>query len=220
MLQHFLNNKWTKRAVFLVCLVPLSVLVWKGFHSDLTANPIEKITHFTGDWTIYFLLITLAVTPLRKLIPQLNLIRFRRMFGLYAFFYASLHFSTFLVLDHFFDFARIVEDIAKRPFITVGFTGFVLLIPLAVTSTAGMIRRLGGRRWNLLHRLIYVTACLGVIHYYWLVKSDITLPVRYGAILAFLFIVRAAFWLRARQSKPARSVAKKNTERAETSPAA
>jgi len=207
MLQRFLNNKWTKRVLFLACLGPASVLLWKGFHNDLTANPIEKITHFTGDWTIYFLLTTLTITPLRKLVPPLNLIRFRRMFGLFAFFYACLHFSTYLVLDHFFDFARIVDDIAERPFVTVGFTGFVLLIPLAITSTAGMIRRLGGRRWNLLHRLIYVTAVCGVIHYYWLVKSDVRLPLLYGGILAILFLVRIVFWLRARQSKPARSPA-------------
>lgn len=214
MLQRFINNKWTKRVVFLVCLVPLSVLVWKAIHNDLTANPIEKITHFTGDWIIYFLLITLSITPLRKLIPQLNLIRFRRMFGLFAFFYASLHFSTYLVLDLFFDFSRIGEDIAKRPFITVGFTGFVLLIPLAVTSTAKMIRRLGGRRWNLLHRLIYVTATAGVIHYYWLVKSDVRLPLLYGAILTVLFSVRIVFWLRSRQSKLARVSARAAAERA------
>ncbi|HWP84347.1 MAG TPA: protein-methionine-sulfoxide reductase heme-binding subunit MsrQ, partial [Terriglobia bacterium] len=176
MLQAFLNHKWTKRAAFVLCLTPLGVLIWKGLHNDLTANPIEKITHFTGDWTIYFLLITLSVTPLRKLVPPLNLIRFRRMFGLFAFFYGCLHFATYMALDLFFDFSRIAEDIVLRPFITVGFTGFVLMIPLAVTSTAKMIRRLGGRRWNLLHRLVYVTAVCGVVHYYWLVKSDVRLP--------------------------------------------
>jgi sulfoxide reductase heme-binding subunit YedZ len=208
MLQRFINNKWTKRVAFLLCLGPVSWLVWKGFQNDLTANPIERITHFTGDWTIYFLLITLSITPLRKLAPPLNLIRFRRMFGLFAFFYACLHFSTYLVLDHFFDLTRIVDDIKDRPFVTVGFTGFVLLIPLAITSTAGMIRRLGGRRWNLLHRLVYVTAVCGVIHYYWLVKSDVRLPLLYGGILASLFLVRIAYWLRARQLKPARSPAR------------
>ena len=223
MLQRIINNKWTKRAAFLVCLVPLGVLVWKGFHNNLTANPVEKLQHETGDWTIYFLLITLSITPLRKLVPKLNLIRYRRMFGLYAFFYGFLHFFTYGLFDQMFDWMSITMDVYKRPFITVGFLGFVLMIPLAITSTAGMIRRLGGRRWNLLHRLIYVTGCAGVIHYYWLVKSDITLPVRYGAILAFLFIVRIAFWLRARQSKPARSVAqsaaKSASERAQSSPA-
>jgi sulfoxide reductase heme-binding subunit YedZ len=213
-MQRFINNKWTKRAAFLLCLVPVSVLVWKGFHNDLTANPIEKITHFTGDWTIYFLLITLTITPLRKLVPALNLSRYRRMFGLFAFFYACLHFSTYMVLDHFFDFARIVEDIAVRPFVTVGFTAFVLLIPLAVTSTAGMIRRLGGRRWNLLHRLVYASAAFGVIHYYWLVKSDVRLPLLYGGILAVLLAIRVVFWLRSRQSKPARAAARTAPERA------
>jgi sulfoxide reductase heme-binding subunit YedZ len=192
----------------------VSVLVWKGFQNDLTANPIEKITHFTGDWTIYFLLFTLTVTPLRKLVPALNLIRYRRMFGLFAFFYACLHFSTYMVLDHFFDFNRIVEDIAIRPFVTVGFIAFVLLIPLAVTSTAGMIRRLGGRRWNLLHRLVYASAAFGVIHYYWLVKSDVRLPLLYGGILVVLFAIRAVFWLRSRQSKPARAAAHTAPERA------
>ena len=205
MMPRIINNRWTKVAVFLACLAPLGVLVWKGFHAGLTANPIEKVTHFTGDWTIYFLLITLSITPLRKLVPQLNLIRFRRMLGLYAFFYGCLHFLTFLVFDHFFDWMAILTDVYKRPFITAGFLGFVLMIPLALTSTAGMIRRLGGRRWNLLHKLIYITAIAGVVHYYWLVKSDITLPVRYGAILAFLFIVRIAFWMRSRQSNAARS---------------
>ena len=202
-----LSSKWTKRLAFLLCLAPLGVLFWEGLHNDLTANPVEKIEHFTGDWTIYFLLITLSITPLRKLVPPLNLIRYRRMTGLYAFFYGFLHFFTYGLFDQMFDWMSIVKDVYKRPFITVGFFGFVLLIPLAITSTAGMIRRLGGRRWNLLHRLIYVTACAGVIHYYWLVKSDITLPVRYGAILAFLLIARVAFWLRARQTKPARLAA-------------
>jgi methionine sulfoxide reductase heme-binding subunit len=209
MLQRIINHKWIRRSVFLLCLAPLGWLVWKGFHNDLTANPVEKLEHTTGDWTIYFLLITLSITPLRKLIPQLNLVRYRRMLGLYAFFYGSLHFLTYGLFDQMFDWMSIVKDVYKRPFITLGFLGFVLLIPLAITSTAKMIRRLGGRRWNLLHRLIYVTACAGVIHYYWLVKSDITLPVRYGAILAFLLIARVAFWLHARQSKPVRARAQK-----------
>src|SRR3989338_118849 len=220
MLQRIIKNKWTKRLAFLLCLVPLGVLVCKGFHNDLTANTVEKLQHETGDWTIYFLLITLSITPLRKLVSKLNLIRYRRMFGLFAFFYGFLHFFTYGLFDQMFDWMSITMDVYKRPFITVGFLGFVLMIPLAVTSTAGMIRRLGGRRWNLLHRLIYVTACARVVHYYLLVQSDITLPVRYGAILAFLFIVRIAFWLRARQSKPARSpAAHPAAKQAESSPA-
>ena len=217
MLQRFLNSKWTKVLVFLSCLAPLSMLVWKGFHGDLTANPVEYIEHTTGDWTIYFVLITLSITPLRKLVPQLNLIRLRRMTGLYAFFYGFLHFFTYGLFDQMFNWMSITMDVYKRPFITVGFLGFVLMIPLALTSTAGMIRRLGGKRWQRLHQLIYVTGIAGVIHYYWLVKSDITLPVRYGAILAFLLLVRVAFWRKGRQAKAARASAKKTP--GETAPA-
>ena len=152
---------------------------------DLTANPIEFITHFTGDWSLIFLLATLSVTPLRKILGWNDLIKFRRMLGLFAFFYALLHFSTFMVLDHFFDFPAIVKDIIKRPYVTAGFTGFVLMIPLAITSTAAMIRRLG-KRWQQLHRLVYVAAIAGVVHFYWLVKADIRRPVQYGAVLALL----------------------------------
>jgi methionine sulfoxide reductase heme-binding subunit len=239
MLQRFLNNKWLKRCVFALCCLPAAYLItlislafaaqsgsvelppWllDYVQSNLTANPVEYMEHTTGDWTIYFLLITLSVTPLRKLVPQLNLIRFRRMFGLYAFFYGFLHFFTYGLFDQMFSWMSITMDVYKRPFITVGFLGFVLLIPLAITSTAKMIRRLGGRRWNLLHRLIYVTGTLGVIHYYWLVKSDVRLPLLYGGILTLLFLVRIVFWLRSRQSKSSRSTAKKNPERAESSAA-
>jgi sulfoxide reductase heme-binding subunit YedZ len=190
-----------------VCLVPAGILVWRAFTGGLGANPLEELTHKTGDWTIYFLLITLSVTPLRKLLRQPNLIRFRRMLGLFAFFYVCLHFLTYIVFDHFFDVSEMIKDVAQRPFITAGFTGFVLLIPLAITSTTGWIRRLGGKRWQMLHRLIYITASAGVIHYYWLVKSDVTMPVRLGAILAFLLICRLAFWLQARQTKLSRSSA-------------
>ena len=214
LLQRIINNKWTKRAAFVLCLVPLGVLAWKAFHGDLTANPVEKLEHETGDWTIYFLLITLSITPLRKLLQVPDLIRFRRMLGLFAFFYVCLHFLTYIVFDHFFDVSAMLKDVAQRPFITAGFTGFVLLIPLAITSTTGWIRRLGGKRWQMLHRLIYVAATAGVIHYYWLVKSDVTMPVRLGAILAFLLICRLAFWLHARQTKPSRSPAQKQREAA------
>ena len=200
-MQSVLTSKRTKVLVFLLCLAPLTVLVWQGFHDGLGANPIEKITHATGDWTIRFLLITLAITPLRKLLKQPNLIRFRRMLGLFAFFYGCLHFTTFVWLDKFFDVQEIVKDVYKRPFITAGFTGFVLLVPLAITSTAGWVRRLGGKRWQMLHRLIYVSGIAGVVHYYWLVKSDVTWPVRYGAILVFLFVCRLALWLQGRQAK-------------------
>jgi len=151
----------------------------------LGANPIETITKFTGSWALFILLASLSVTPLRKITGWNELIKFRRMLGLFAFCYALLHFSTFLVLDHFFDFARIAKDIVKRPYVTAGFTALVLMIPLAVTSTSGMIRRLG-KRWQQLHYLVYVIAILGVIHFYWLVKSDISRPAQYGAVLALL----------------------------------
>jgi len=198
-----LRRRWTKIALFLVCLAPLSWLGWRAWNENLTANPIEYITHFTGDWTIRFIVFTLAVTPLRKLLRMPDLIRFRRMIGLFAFFYASLHFLTWFVLDKFFDFHEILKDVAKRPFITAGFTAFVLLLPLAVTSTSGWIRRLGGRRWQRLHRLIYVTAIAAVVHYYWLVKSDIRLPVFYGALVALLFAYRIVAWAIDRRPHPA-----------------
>jgi methionine sulfoxide reductase heme-binding subunit len=192
-----LISKWTKVAVFLFCLMPLAALGLRALNNGLTANPIEFITHATGDWTLRFILITLCVTPLRKLFALPDLIRFRRMFGLFAFFYGCLHFTTYIWLDKFFDLAEMWKDVAKRPYITMGFTGFVLLIPLAITSTTGWIRRLGGRRWQLLHRLIYVSAVAGVIHYYWLVKSAVIRPLIYAAIVAVLLLWRFAdkFWL-------------------------
>jgi len=201
-LNRVLNSKWTKLAVFLVCLVPLANLIWRAVHQDLTANPIEFITHRTGDWTLRFVVITLAITPLRK-IPHLGpLIRFRRMLGLFAFFYGCLHFGTWIGLDKFFDWAEMWKDVQKRRFITVGFTGFILLIPLAITSTAGWIRRLGGRRWQLLHRAIYLTAMAGVIHYYWLVKSDVRKPLQYASLVGILLAWRLGAWLVARRRRP------------------
>ena len=187
---------WVRRVkpwVFAACLVPLALLVWHGATGGLTANPIEDITHRTGDWTLRFLLIALAITPLRQLSGWTSLAQLRRMLGLFAFFYAVLHFSTFLVLDFFFAFDLILADIVERRFITAGFTGFVLLIPLALTSTQRMIRRLGGKRWRRLHRLVYVAAVAGVVHYLWLVKTDIGPPLIYAGILAVLFGVRVWF---------------------------
>jgi sulfoxide reductase heme-binding subunit YedZ len=187
------SNKWMRRSkvmVFPTGLAPAIVLVWRGLHQQLGANPVEAVTHVTGDWTLRFLLITLMITPMRRLAGIPDLIRFRRMVGLFAFFYGSLHLLIYLSLDKFFDLNEIVQDIAKRKFITVGLAGLLLMIPLAVTSTAGWIRRLGGRRWQLLHRLVYASAIAGVVHYYWLVKSDIRLPVLYGAILAILLAYR------------------------------
>ena len=150
--------------VFAACLIPLGLLVGAAFTGGLTANPIEDITHRTGDWTLRFLLAALAVTPLRKLLGWSSLASYRRMVGLFAFFYAVLHLSTYLVLDFFFAFDLIFDDIVERRYVTAGFTGFVLLVPLALTSTKGMIRRLGGQRWRRLHRLVYLAAVAGVVH--------------------------------------------------------
>jgi len=185
-----LNSKWSKPVVFLLCLLPLAALGSRALHGELTANPIEFITHATGDWTLRFLVITLCITPFRKILHFPELIRFRRLLGLFAFFYACLHFTTYIWLDKFFDLSEMWKDIAKRKYITVGFTAFLLLIPLAVTSTSASIRRLGGKRWQRLHRLIYFSAALGVIHYYWLVKSAVIRPLTYGAIVAILLLWR------------------------------
>jgi len=189
-LRQILLSRWSKSAVFLLCLSPLGYLGWRAYHDELTANPVEFIQHFTGDWTLRLLLVTLAVTPLRRLLNLPDLIRFRRMLGLFAFTYVCLHFLTYIGPDQAFDLGGMWKDVAKRPFITVGFLGFVLLIPLALTSTKGWIRRLGGRRWQALHRLIYASALCGVVHYYWLVKSDHRLPLMYGAILSVLLLYR------------------------------
>jgi sulfoxide reductase heme-binding subunit YedZ len=185
-----LNSKWSKPVVFLLGLLPLGSLGWRALHGELTANPIEFITHATGDWTLRFLIFTLCITPFRKILHLPELIRFRRMLGLFAFSYACLHFTTYIWLDKFFDLSDMWKDIAKRRFITVGFAAFVLMIPLAFTSTTGWIRRLGGKRWQRLHRLIYFSAVLGVIHYYWLVKSAIIKPLIYGAIVGILLLWR------------------------------
>lgn len=183
---------WVKTALFLLALLPFANLVLKAVIDELGANPIEKITRTTGYWTLTLLLITLTVTPLRRLSGWSWLVRLRRMLGLFAFFYASLHFATYLVLDQFFDIASIAQDIVKRPYITIGFPAFLLLIPLAVTSNDSMIRRLGGKRWRLLHRLVYVSAIGGVIHYWWLVKKDLTNPITFAILLALLLGFRLA----------------------------
>lgn len=188
--------KAAKVFVFLLCLVPFVLLLWGAFTLDLGANPVETITHTTGDWTLRFLLITLSVTPARKLTGWTFLIRFRRMFGLFAFFYNVLHFTIYCLSIQALNFTEIGIDIAKRPYITVGFTGFVLMIPLAITSTKKWIGRLGGKRWQVLHRLIYISAIAGVLHYLWLVKADIRYPVRYGIVLGVLLLFRV--WTAAR----------------------
>jgi sulfoxide reductase heme-binding subunit YedZ len=183
--------RWLKPAVFLACLGPAAWLIYGAFlGGDLGVNPVETITNYTGIWTLRLVAISLAVTPLRWLTGWNPVIRFRRMLGLFAFFYGTLHFLTYFVLDHSLVFAGLWDDVVKRPYITAGFTAFVLLIPLAVTSTQGWIRRLGGRKWNLLHRLIYVTAVLAVLHYWWKVKLDTSSPALYAAIMAMLLGAR------------------------------
>lgn len=193
-----MQTRYFKPVVFLACLAPLARLAWRGFHAELGANPIEAITHGTGDWTLRLLLITLAITPLRKLTHQYWLINFRRMFGLFAFFYGTLHLMTYVWLDKFFDVHEMLRDIAKRRFITAGMTAFALMIPLALTSTKWAIRKLGGKRWQILHRLIYASAAAGVIHYIWLVKADLRKPLEYAAALAALLAYRFVAWSLAR----------------------
>jgi len=190
--------RYLKVAAFLACLLPVANLAWDAFHAQLGANPIEKITHSTGDCTLTFLLITLAVTPVRKLTRQYWLIGFRRMFGLFAFFYGTLHLMTYVWLDKFFDVHEMLADIAKRKFITAGMTAFALMIPLALTSTKWSIRKLGGKRWQALHRLIYFSAAVGVIHYAWLVKADLKKPLEYAFVLALLILYRVIAWLGSR----------------------
>lgn len=202
---------YLKPVVFIACLIPLGQLGHGYYADDLTANPIEYITRFTGSWSLIILLASLAVTPLRRLTGWNEVIKLRRMLGLFAFGYAALHFSTYMVLDLFFDFAAIAKDILKRPYITVGFSALLLMIPLAVTSTAGMIRRLG-KRWQQLHYLVYGIAILGVLHFYWLVKADIRRPLQYGAVLTALLGSRLAFklapviksWRSSRSRRPIR----------------
>ncbi|HZU33547.1 MAG TPA: protein-methionine-sulfoxide reductase heme-binding subunit MsrQ [Candidatus Angelobacter sp.] len=194
-----------KVLAFLVCLGPVFVLLWKGFVSrdGLGANPIDVITRSTGKWTLTFLLITLSVTPLRKLAGMPWLIRFRRMLGLYAFFYGTLHLMTYVWLDKFFDVHEMLHDILKRRFITAGMTGWILMLPLALTSTTGWIRRLGGKRWQKLHRLIYFSAAAGIIHFIWLVKADLRRPLTYGAVLAALLMYRLFAWIIGRTRRAA-----------------
>jgi methionine sulfoxide reductase heme-binding subunit len=192
MLQDILKSKFTKPVLFVVCLVPLASLIWRAFYGDLGANPVETITHSTGDWTLRFLLITLAISPLRHWFGLSGLLRFRRMFGLYVFFYACCHFSIWFIFDHAFDFADMIEDIVERPYITVGFSALLLLTPLAITSNNVMIRRLG-KRWKKLHRLTYLIVGLGVLHFLWLVKADYLEPGIYALIAAALLLQRFNF---------------------------
>ena len=193
--------RYFKPVIFLVCLVPLALLVWGALHNSLGANPIEAITHSTGNCTLTFLLITLSVTPLRRLTRQYWLIGLRRMLGLFAFFYGTLHLMTWVWPDKGFDVHDMLADVAKRRFITAGMTAYVLMIPLALTSTKWAIRKLGGKRWQALHRLIYFSAAAGVIHYIWLVKADLKRPLEYAAVLGALLVYRGGAWLSAHPPK-------------------
>ena len=194
-----LTSKWTKVVLFIVCLIPLGGLTWRALSHGLGANPVEFIQLTTGRWTLRFLVFTLSITPFRKLLNLPDLIRFRRMLGLFAFFYVCLHFLTYLGPDQSFDLGAMWKDVAKRPFITAGCLGFLFLVPLAITSTAGWIRRLGGRRWRRLHRAIDFAAIAGVIHFYWKVKSDVRSPLFYGALVAILLLWRWGDWFSRRR---------------------
>jgi sulfoxide reductase heme-binding subunit YedZ len=192
-----------KAVVFVACLIPVLRLGWLALHHGLGANPIEYITRSTGWWVLTFLLLTLLVTPLRRLSGWSWLLRLRRMLGLYAFFYACLHFGIYIWLDQFFDWHGIVKDIGKRPFITVGFAAFVLLTPLAATSTNAMVRKLGSKHWQRLHRTVYAIAILGVLHFWWLVKKDIREPLMFAGVLAILLTARAVWSARKVKAPPA-----------------
>lgn len=188
-----------KAVVFFLALVPAGFLAWKALADELSANPIKDITEETGIWTLRFILLTLTVTPLRKISGVATLSRFRRMLGLYAFFYGCLHFVTYVYLDQFFAFGEMLRDVAKRPFITVGFMAFVMMIPLALTSPNFVAKWMGGKRWRLLHRVVYFTALGGVIHYLWLVKADTQRPLLYGAVLTVLLGYRLWDYLQSRR---------------------
>lgn len=193
-----------KVSVFALALLPFARLAAGLPLGWLGVNPIELVTRSTGTWTLVFLLGTLAVTPLRRLTGWNWLIRLRRMLGLFAFFYGVLHLTTYVWLDQFFDLEAIVKDVVKRPFITVGFAAFVLMLPLAITSTNAMVRRLGGRRWATLHKAVYAVAILGVVHYWWLVKRDLTEPILYASVLALLLGFRLAWRARERRRAAAK----------------
>jgi sulfoxide reductase heme-binding subunit YedZ len=192
-----------KPLLFLACLAPFLNLAYGMIWGDLGANPVEVITNTTGIWTLRLLSVTIAITPIRWLTKWNAIIQYRRMIGLFAFFYGTVHFLIYFVLDRSLMFDGLWEDIVLRPYITMGFTAFVLLIPLAVTSTRGWVRRLGGRRWNRLHKLVYVSASLGVVHYWWKVKLDVSDPMVYAAIVAVLLGVRVVRWVLRRQAADA-----------------
>lgn len=196
-------REWMARAakpvIFVVCLIPLALLVRTAVNDALGANPIETINRYLGDWALRFLLITLSVTPLRQITGWHDLIRFRRMLGLFAFFYVCLHVTSYTWLDQSFNWDEILKDVIKRPFITVGFLSLLMLIPLAATSTDGMVRRLGAKRWRKLHKLVYAIGVGGVLHFFWMVKSDLREPLLYAAILALLLGYRV--WVHRRRKR-------------------
>jgi sulfoxide reductase heme-binding subunit YedZ len=198
-----------KPVVFVGCLAPAAALLYRTFFGDLGVNPLETLTNETGIWTLRLLVATIAITPLRWLTKWNPIITLRRMIGLFAFFYGTVHFFIYFLFDRSLQFDGLWEDVALRPYITVGFTAFVLMIPLAITSTTGWIRRLGGARWNLLHRLVYVSAAGGVLHYWWKVKLDVTNPMFYAAIVGVLLGWRVVKAIRKRESRrrPARASA-------------
>ena len=198
------QTQWRRRVfkpvVWLTGLAPAAWLLYNGFQGELGANPVETITNTTGIWALRLIVAGLAITPLRWATGINPLVNYRRIVGLFAFFYGTLHFLTYFILDHQLEFGGVWDDVVKRPYITAGFTAFVLMIPLAMTSTTGWIRRMGGKRWNLLHRLVYITALAAVLHYFWKVKLDATFPINYGIGVAILLGIR--LW-RTYRPKPA-----------------
>jgi len=184
-----LKSAYAKPVAHLLSLLPLAFLLWAALNNGLGANPVERLTHETGEWTLRFLLITLSMTPLRQWTGQASLIRFRRLLGLYTFFYLSCHFMIWVIADHSLDVTAMVEDIIKRPYITLGFSALLLMLPLAITSNQAMIRRLG-KKWKSLHQLVYLILLLGVLHFMWLVKADYLEPTIYAIIAVVLLLHR------------------------------
>lgn len=197
--------KFYKTVIWINSLIPLAIIGWDAGNQRLGANPVEYFLRTTGVLTLVFVLITLVVTPLRKLFEWNQLIKYRRVLGLFAFFYGVLHLSTYLIFDRSFDLPGVVNDVIQRPFIALGMAGFIMMVPLAVTSTNKMIKRLGGKRWVRLHKLIYLTAIAGVIHFWMIVKSDVFYPVVFAVVLAVLFAIRAAYLLKVKKPKVAGS---------------
>jgi len=197
MVNRFIGSQatWIKAVIILLCVLHTIYLVVATLGSGLGPNPVESLTHITGEWGLRLLLLTLAITPFKRLFHWGNLQRFRRLLGLCSFFYIVMHFMIYLVFDHFFDIIAIVEDIVEHPYIAVGFAAFVLMLPLAVTSISSIQRRMG-RWWLRLHRCVYLVAILGVLHYWWLVKADVFVPLIYAAILLLLFLPRLYFFVR------------------------